>query len=60
MWMTCAVSLKLKSSMTLFAHVVGTDTVFQRALDKYFNGEIDHKTLDIVDHQAAMDTELPY
>ncbi len=46
--------------MTLFAHVVGTDTVFQRALDKYFNGEIDHKTLDIVDHQAAMDTEQPY
>jgi uncharacterized protein (DUF1810 family) len=39
-------NLKLKSSMTLFASVCPTDTVFQAVLDRYFAGETDRKTLD--------------
>jgi uncharacterized protein (DUF1810 family) len=38
--------LKFHSSMTLFAHVVTADEVFAIALDKYFNGKDDRKTLE--------------
>jgi uncharacterized protein (DUF1810 family) len=41
--------LKLKSSMTLFSYVAGPRSVFVRALDKYFRGEQDVKTLDILE-----------
>ena len=41
-------AVKLRSSMTLFAHVTDSDSVFQQALDKYFDGELDHGTLDIL------------
>jgi len=42
--------LKLKSSMTLFAYVTDWNpgSVFVRVLDKYFNGERDGKTLEIL------------
>ena len=39
--------LKLKSSMTLFSEVA-TDSVFARVLDKYFQGERDSKTLELL------------
>jgi uncharacterized protein (DUF1810 family) len=39
--------MKLKSSMTLFESVAGSDSVFTSVLDKYFNGERDLKTLTI-------------
>jgi len=42
--------LKLKSSMTLFAMVANTHTVFQSVLDKFFGGEQDEKTLKIISH----------
>ena len=41
--------LKLKSSMTLFECVAGPDSVFVRVLDKYFYGERDARTLDILE-----------
>ena len=42
-------NLKLRSSMTLFAHVAeGDDTVFHRVLDQYFNGRPDPRTLEIL------------
>ncbi len=42
--------LKLKSSMTLFAHVSGdSDSVFVRVLDKYFHGEPDSKTIELLE-----------
>ncbi len=41
--------LKLKSSMTLFAHVSGPGSVFARILDKYFNGERDGLTLQLLE-----------
>lgn len=44
--------LKLKSSMTLFAAVHNTNPVFQKVLDKFFNGTQDSKTLQIVENQA--------
>jgi len=38
--------LKLKSCMTLFAHIdLSPDKTFQRVLDKYFEGNEDQKTL---------------
>jgi len=43
--------LKLKSSMTLFASVLGAPFVFQSVLDKFFNGEKDGKTLQILSSQ---------
>lgn len=38
--------MKFRSSMTLFAQVAGDDEIFQRALDKYFEGAPDQLTLD--------------
>ena len=37
--------LKLKSSMTLFASLANSASVFDRVLDKYYNGEQDELTL---------------
>ena len=38
--------LKFRSSMTLFAEVSASDSVFEQALDKYFDGQKDPKTLE--------------
>lgn len=40
--------LKLKSSMTLFETVAGQGSVFSRVLDKFFQGERDSRTLDLL------------
>ena len=40
--------MKLKSCATLFARVTPPDSVFSRLLDKYFKGERDGKTLQIL------------
>lgn len=39
---------KLRSSMTLFDLVTGSQSIFSRVLGKYFQGERDPKTLQIV------------
>ena len=40
--------LKLKSSLTLFTVVAEKDeTIFQKVLNKYFDGEVDDKTLQL-------------
>lgn len=41
-------SVKLKSSMTLFAQVAPNQPIFQQVLDQYFNGEKDEKTLELL------------
>lgn len=41
--------MKLKSSMTLFGMLENADSVFQKVLDKYFAGEKDGKTLELID-----------
>ena len=41
--------LKLNSSMTLFSFVKGTDSVFESVLTKYFTGERDNRTVQILD-----------
>ncbi|MEJ2901099.1 DUF1810 domain-containing protein [Pedobacter panaciterrae] len=43
--------LKLKSCMTLFASVSPTDPVFEKVLDKFYNGLKDHITLKILNLQ---------
>ena len=41
-------SMKLKSSMTLFAVAAPDDPIFQQVLDKYYGGEQDALTLRIL------------
>jgi uncharacterized protein (DUF1810 family) len=41
--------LKLKSSMTLFAAIeTSEDNIFNAVLDKFFNGQTDKKTLNLI------------
>lgn len=40
---------KLRSSATLFAEVSPTGSVFERLLDKYFGGQRDEKTLQLLE-----------
>jgi len=40
--------MKLKSSMTLFAEIAEQDSVFERVLDKYFDGHKDWETVEIL------------
>jgi len=40
--------LKFKSSMTLFASIAPEEHVFQEALQKYFGGEFDRLTLELL------------
>lgn len=40
--------LKLRSSMTLFSLVAGADPVFVEVIQKYFNGERDKATLQLI------------
>ncbi len=40
--------LKLRSSMTLFSLANPTESVFQQVLDKYFQGELDERTLALI------------
>jgi uncharacterized protein (DUF1810 family) len=40
--------LKFRSSMTLFARAAPENSVFQEAIEKYFHGEADPLTLDLL------------
>ena len=40
--------LKFRSSMTLFAQAAPQEPVFSRALAKYFGGQVDPKTLELL------------
>jgi uncharacterized protein (DUF1810 family) len=42
--------LKLKSSMTLFSLINNANPIFNKVLDKFFNGEKDNATLQILKH----------
>ncbi len=41
--------MKLKSSMTLFGALENTNPIFQRVLDKYFEGMKDQRTLELIE-----------
>lgn len=43
--------LKLRSCMTLFACVLDSNPVFVRVLEKYFRGNRDNKTLQIINKE---------
>ncbi|HEX2641029.1 MAG TPA: DUF1810 domain-containing protein [Pyrinomonadaceae bacterium] len=45
--------MKLRSSMTLFAQVTGSDSVFTLVLEKYFYGEPDSRTISILNGVTA-------
>lgn len=40
--------LKLRSCMTLFAEAVPEEAIFQKVLDKFYDGEKDERTLEIL------------
>ena len=40
--------MKLRSCMTLFAEIKNTDPVFKQVLDKYFDGQFDRLTLELL------------
>lgn len=40
--------IKLRSSMTLFSLVSSPDNIFEKVLDKFFNGTKDDKTLQLL------------
>ena len=41
--------LKLKSSMTLFAHISPHGSVFEQVLERYFDAQRDQKTIALID-----------
>ncbi|MBV8536815.1 MAG: DUF1810 domain-containing protein [Alphaproteobacteria bacterium] len=45
--------LKFRSCMTLFADAAADNALFQAALRKYFNGEPDRRTAEILAHQGS-------
>jgi len=44
---------KLKSSMTLFSQIQYTNPVFQKVLEKYYQGSVDEKTMAILQSQKS-------
>lgn len=46
--------MKLRSSMTLFSLTAPEEPVFQKVLDKFWAGEPDQKTIEIVENQAKV------
>jgi uncharacterized protein (DUF1810 family) len=42
-------TLKFRSSLTLFCRVAGAGSPYREALDKYFDGEMDARTLALLD-----------
>lgn len=44
--------MKLRSSMTLFSAAEGGNSVFDQVLDKYYGGEVDSRTQEILHKQA--------
>jgi uncharacterized protein (DUF1810 family) len=44
--------MKLRSSMTLFSTIPGSDNVFQEVLDHFFQGKPDQQTLTILNRQG--------
>ena len=51
--------LKLKSSMTLFASVATSGSVFVRVLDKYYFGEQDERTVQLSEQLHRNKRSLP-
>ncbi|MBR3313768.1 MAG: DUF1810 domain-containing protein [Atopobiaceae bacterium] len=41
-------AMKVRSCMTLFSQVRGTDPVFTAVLAKYYNGKLDSRTLELL------------
>lgn len=47
--------MKLHSSMTLFAALTDSESLFARVLDKYFQGKRDSRTLDLLTYSSNDD-----
>ena len=47
--------MKLRSCSTLFGYVSNADSVFERILQRYFNGEPDRRTLSLLDASRPLE-----
>lgn len=47
--MGCPDDLKLRSSMTLFALAGDSHSEFRQVIDRYFDGQLDRRTLELLD-----------
>jgi uncharacterized protein (DUF1810 family) len=45
--------IKLKSCMTLFASISAGGSVFERAIDRYFEGKRDSRTLELLEGERS-------
>jgi len=45
--------MKLKSCMTLFANISSSQSVFEKVLDRYYQGERDTRTLELLEEQKS-------
>ena len=45
-------ALKLRSSMTLFAHISERGSVFHCVLEKYYFNDMDNLTLDLIEKET--------
>ena len=48
---------KVQACMTLFSIATPDEPVFQKVLDKYYKGERDEKTLELLDNLSRKDQE---
>jgi uncharacterized protein (DUF1810 family) len=46
-------AMKLRSSLTLFARAAGADSIFERLLARYFDGEADELTVSLLQRGDA-------
>ena len=51
--------VKLRSSMTLFSSLNNADLVFKTVLDKFFNGQVDKKTVRILKDETEKPNRSP-
>ena len=43
-------NLKLKSCMTLFSYINPNETIYKEVLNKFYNGEMDERTIEMLKH----------
>ena len=46
-------ALKLRSSLTLFRVAAPAEPLFQRALERYFDGKLDPRTIELLEKVAG-------
>ena len=53
-------AMKLRSSMTLFALVSDDGSVFHEVLERFYNGRMDERTLELIKSQLSDDEQIDF